>query len=117
MTEVRLSSAAGRWVVAATVLGSGMAMLDATVVNIALPAIEDELDAGLGGLQWTLDGYLLTLASLILLGGSLADRFGRRRGFVVGAAKRGTARAGARVLLRRRRAPAAPHALAGRIRA
>ncbi|MQA27578.1 MAG: DHA2 family efflux MFS transporter permease subunit [Micromonosporaceae bacterium] len=84
VSEVRLGTAAGRWVVAATVLGSGMAMLDATVVNIALPAIADELDAGLSGLQWTLDGYLLTLASLILLGGSLADRFGRRRIFIVG---------------------------------
>ena len=83
-SEVRLGSAAGRWVVAATVLGSGMAMLDATVITIALPAIGDELRAGLGGLQWTLDGYLLTLSSLILLGGSLADRFGRRRVFVLG---------------------------------
>lgn len=83
-SDVRLGTARGRWVVAATVLGSGMAMLDATVVNIALPAIGAEYGVGLAGLQWTLNGYLLTLAALILLGGSLADRFGRRRVFVIG---------------------------------
>ena len=60
-------------------------MLDATVVNIALPALGEDLDAGFSGLQWTVNGYTLTLASLILLGGSLGDRFGRRRVFVVGA--------------------------------
>ena len=68
----------------ATVLGSGMAMLDATVVNIALPALGRDLGAGFAGLQWTVNGYTLTLASLILLGGSLGDRFGRRRVFVIG---------------------------------
>ena len=77
-------SRAGRWVVAATVLGSGMAALDATVVNVALPAIGRDLGSGVDGLQWILNGYLLTLASLILLGGSLGDRYGRRRVFVVG---------------------------------
>ncbi|HEX2416920.1 MAG TPA: DHA2 family efflux MFS transporter permease subunit [Micromonosporaceae bacterium] len=84
MPEVRLGTAAGRWLVAATVLGSGMALLDSTVVNIALPAIADEFGSGLAGLQWTLDSYLLTLASLILLGGSLGDRFGRRFIFLIG---------------------------------
>jgi EmrB/QacA subfamily drug resistance transporter len=84
VSEVRLGTAAGRWVVAATVLGSGMAFLDSTVINIALPAIGHDLGTGLGGLQWTLDGYLLTLAALILLGGSLADRYGRRRVFIIG---------------------------------
>ena len=74
----------GRWVLAATVLGSGMAFVDATVVNVALPRIGESLDAGLAGLQWTINGYTLTLASLILLGGSLGDRFGRRRVFVIG---------------------------------
>ncbi|HEU0104279.1 MAG TPA: MFS transporter [Mycobacteriales bacterium] len=82
--ELRLSSAAGRWVLLATVLGSGMAMLDATVVNIALPALGRDLGTGFAGLQWTVSGYTLTLASLILLGGSLGDRYGRRRVFVVG---------------------------------
>jgi EmrB/QacA subfamily drug resistance transporter len=71
-------------VIVAAVLGSGMALLDATVVNVALPALGRDLDAGLDGLQWTLNGYTLTLASFILLGGSLGDRFGRRRIFVVG---------------------------------
>jgi len=74
----------GRWVLAATVLGSGMAFVDATVVNVALPRIGESLDAGLAGLQWTINGYTLTLASLILLGGSLGDRCGRRRVFVIG---------------------------------
>ncbi|MBY4127159.1 MFS transporter [Rhodococcus fascians] len=81
---VSLSSARGRWIVAATVLGSALAMLDATVVNIALPAIGRDLDAGVTGLQWTLSGYTLALASLILLGGSLGDRLGRRRVFIWG---------------------------------
>ncbi len=84
MTTVRLGEASGRWVIFAAVLGSGMAMLDATVVNVALPALGDDLGAGLDGLQWTLNGYTLTLASFILLGGSLGDRFGRRRVFVIG---------------------------------
>ncbi len=68
----------------ATVLGSGVAMLDSTVVNIALPAIGRDLGAGLAGLSWVVNGYTLALASLILLGGSLGDRFGRRRLFVIG---------------------------------
>jgi EmrB/QacA subfamily drug resistance transporter len=82
--QVRFGEPAGRWVVLATVLGSGLAMLDATVVNVALPSIGADFDAGLGGLQWTINGYTLTLASFILLGGSLADRLGRRRIFVIG---------------------------------
>ena len=84
-TQVRLGEPAGRWVLVAAVLGSGMAMLDATVVNIALPAIGTDLGAGLAGLQWTINGYTLTLAALILLGGSLGDRYGRRRIFLLGA--------------------------------
>jgi EmrB/QacA subfamily drug resistance transporter len=82
--QVRFGEPAGRWVLLATVLGSGLALLDATVVNVALPRIGDDLDADLAGLQWTLNGYTLTLASFILLGGSLADRLGRRRIFVIG---------------------------------
>ncbi|MGM0357910.1 MFS transporter, partial [Streptomyces sp. ECR3] len=66
------------------VLGSSMALLDSTVVNVALPRIGEDLDAPLTALQWTVNAYLLTLASLILLGGSLGDRFGRRRVFVLG---------------------------------
>lgn len=83
-SAVPLASARGRWIVAATVLGSSLAMLDATVVNIALPDIGRDLGSGVAGLQWTLSGYTLTLASLILLGGSLGDRLGRRRVFVWG---------------------------------
>ena len=81
-----LGDAPGKWVIAAAVLGSGMAGVDATVVNIALPALGRGLHAGFDGLQWTINGYTLALASLILLGGSLGDRFGRRRIFVVGTA-------------------------------
>jgi EmrB/QacA subfamily drug resistance transporter len=82
--DLRYHSASGRWVLLATVLGSGVAALDATVVNVALPAIGEDLGGGVAGLQWILNSYLLTLASLILLGGSLGDRFGRRRVFVIG---------------------------------
>ncbi len=74
----------GRAVVAAATLGSGMTLLDGTVVNVALRTIGEDLDATLAELQWITNGYLLSLASLILLGGSLGDRFGRRRVFVVG---------------------------------
>ena len=84
--QVRLSEPAGRWVLLATVLGSGLAMLDATVVNVALRKIGTDLNADLAGLQWTLTGYTLTLAAFILLGGSLGDRLGRRRIFVIGTA-------------------------------
>lgn len=82
--QVRYGRPDGRWVLLATVLGSGMAFLDATVVNIALPHIGSEFRAGAASLQWVVNGYTLSLASLILLGGSLGDRFGRRRTFVVG---------------------------------
>jgi EmrB/QacA subfamily drug resistance transporter len=81
---LRMGEPRGRWVLLAAVLGSGIAFLDATVVNIALPALGKDLDASLGGLQWTVNAYTLTLASFILLGGSLGDRFGRRRIFLVG---------------------------------
>ena len=81
---IAYDSAAGRWVLAVAVLGSGMAFLDGTVVNVALPDIGRDLGASTSALQWVLNGYLLTLASLILLGGSLGDRYGRRRVFVLG---------------------------------
>ena len=77
-------SAPGRWLLAVAVLGSGIAFLDATVVNVALPDIGRDLHASTSTLQWILNGYTLTLAALILLGGSLGDRYGRRRAFVFG---------------------------------
>ncbi|HUN33712.1 MAG TPA: MFS transporter [Trebonia sp.] len=80
------SSAAGRWVVAITVLGSGIAALDATVVNIALPTIGRDFHAGVAALQWVTNGYTLTLAAFLLIGGSLGDRFGRRRIYLIGIA-------------------------------
>jgi len=82
--SVAYNSPAGRWVLAVAVLGSGLAFLDGTVVNVALPDIGRDLGASTSDLQWVLNGYLLTLASLILLGGSLGDRLGRRRIFVLG---------------------------------
>src|SRR6195952_142804 len=77
-------SVQGKWVLLATVLGSGLAQLDGTVVNVALPRIGADLGAGLTSLQWTLNAYTLTLSGLLLLGGSLGDRLGRRRIFVIG---------------------------------
>src|SRR3954466_12642386 len=68
----------------ATVLASGMAFLDSTAVTVALPAIGRDLGSGLSGLQWTVTGYTLALGSLILLGGALGGRYGRRRVFLIG---------------------------------
>ena len=82
--KVKYGEASGWWVVATTVLGSGIAFLDSSVVNVALPRIAQGLHTGIAGLQWTVDGYLLMLGSLILTGGSLGDLFGRRRMFVTG---------------------------------
>lgn len=82
--QIRVGQPRGRWIIAATVLGSSMAMLDSTVVNVALPTIGRELHTSLTGLQWVVTAYTLTLAGLILLGGALGDRFGRRRVFLIG---------------------------------
>ena len=81
---VAFESRAGRWLLAVSVAGSGMAFLDGTVVNVALPDIGRDFGASTSALQWILNGYLLSLASLILLGGSLGDRYGRRRIFSFG---------------------------------
>lgn len=84
MASVRFESAQGRWVIAAAALGSGIAFLDGSVVNTALPSIQRDFGAGLAGQQWVVTGYLLTLGSLLVVGGSLGDLFGRRRVFVLG---------------------------------
>lgn len=84
--DLRFGTASGRWVLLATVLGSGLAMLDATVVNIALPTIGKDFGAGLSSLQWVVNAYTLTLAGFLLLGGALGDLYGRRRVFLLGVA-------------------------------
>ena len=81
---MRYGTAQGRWVIIAAVLGSGVVFLDGTVVNVALPALSRDLKASVRGLQWILDGYLVTLSALLLLGGSAGDRYGRRSMFVAG---------------------------------
>jgi EmrB/QacA subfamily drug resistance transporter len=83
---LRLDQPGGRWVLLAAILGSSVATLDATAVNVALERIGTDLHADLAGLQWTVSGYALALASFILLGGALGDRFGRRRVLVIGTA-------------------------------
>ncbi|OLZ64431.1 MFS transporter [Streptomyces sp. IMTB 2501] len=84
MPDVRLASRQGKWILLTTVLGSSMALLDSTVVNVALPRIGRDLGASLTALQWTVNAYMVTLAGLILLGGSLGDHYGRRKIFVLG---------------------------------
>jgi EmrB/QacA subfamily drug resistance transporter len=81
---LRADSPQGRWVLLAAVLGSGMALLDGSVVNVALRTMGDDLGASVPQLQWVVNAYLLTLAALILVGGALGDRLGRRRVFTVG---------------------------------
>lgn len=73
-----------RWILAATILGSTMAFIDTTVVNVALPVMQQSLHAGVDDAQWVIDAYLLVLSSLILAGGSLGDRLGRVRVFTIG---------------------------------
>jgi len=75
-----------RWVLAATILGSSMAFIDGTVVNVALPALQKALGADLAGVQWAVESYALFLAALLLAGGAAGDRFGRRRVFTAGVA-------------------------------
>ncbi len=82
--ELKLSSAAGRWVLTAAVLGSAVAAIDSTVVGIALPAIGRNFAMSVSSLQWVVTAYLVSLAGLLLVGGALGDRYGRRRVFVIG---------------------------------
>ncbi|WP_212003053.1 MFS transporter [Chitinophaga sp. HK235] len=84
MATVSLQSAAGRWVVISSILASAMAFIDGTALNVALPALQRSLHATGADLFWVLNAYMLMLASLILLGGTLGDRLGRRRIFMTG---------------------------------
>ena len=83
-TGLRYASGPGRWVLAATVLGSAIAAIDATVVGIALPAIGRDFSTDMATLQWVVTAYTLTLAGLLLVAGALGDRYGRRRVFLIG---------------------------------
>ena len=85
--QAELSTSAkstGRWVLVATILGSSMAFIDGTVVNVALPVLQTELHATATDVQWVVEAYSLFLAALILVGGSLGDHFGRRRIYAIG---------------------------------
>jgi EmrB/QacA subfamily drug resistance transporter len=83
---VTCSVASRRWTLVAAVLGSSLAFMDSTVVNVALPAIQRELNAAVSDSQWIMEAYALTLAALLLVGGALGDRYGRRRIFLIGVA-------------------------------
>src|SRR6201997_1046989 len=72
------------WILIATILASSMAFIDSTVVNVALPALQSALHASMTDIQWVVESYALLLASLLLLGGSLGDLYGRRRIFLFG---------------------------------
>src|SRR5271170_6800928 len=80
----RECAANGPWILAATILGSSMAFIDGTVVNVALPALQSALGATIAQVQWVVESYALFLAALLLVGGSLGDIYGRRKIFVIG---------------------------------
>lgn len=82
----RNESGKGRWILAATILASSMAFIDGTVVNVALPAIQRDLQATAIGVQWVVEAYALFLSALLLVGGSFGDRYGRKRVFLIGVA-------------------------------
>jgi EmrB/QacA subfamily drug resistance transporter len=107
-SDLVYASAKGRWVLVATILGSGVASLDATVVGIALPRIGKDFHTGVDSLQWVVSAYTLTLAAFLLLGGTLGDRMGRRRIFELGVVWFAIASLGCAV------APSAPFLIAAR---
>src|SRR5437016_3051956 len=84
----------GRWTLVAAILGSSMAFIDGTVATVALPAIAHDLSATIAEMQWVVESYALMLSSLVLLGGSLGDQFGRRRMFGLGVSVFAAASAG-----------------------
>src|SRR5213596_2088949 len=75
---------ARRWTLVATIIGSSLAFVDTTVVNVALPALQADLHATITDVQWVIEAYALFLGALILVGGSMGDQFGRRRVFLIG---------------------------------
>src|SRR5436309_217871 len=83
-TAVPCAKSSAPWILAATILGSSMAFIDGTVVNVALPALQWSLKATVVDVQWVVEAYSLLLASFLLVGGSLGDHYGRRRIFIVG---------------------------------
>src|SRR5712691_2306456 len=82
--EAPCAKAAGPWILAATILGSSMVFTDGTVVNVALPALQTNLNATVVDVQWVVEAYALFLAALLLVGGSLGDHFGRKRIYTIG---------------------------------
>ncbi len=83
-TDVPLNSTTGRWILSATILASSMAFIDSTALNVVLPSLQEDLDARGTDIFWILNAYLLMLAALILVGGALGDKLGRKRVFMVG---------------------------------
>src|SRR6201995_2352061 len=84
MATFPLKSTTGRWVLTATILASAMAFIDSTALNVVLPALQKGLNASGADLFWILNAYLLVLAALILVGGSLGDKLGRKKVFMAG---------------------------------
>src|ERR1700755_2856178 len=84
MATISLKSSAGKWVMISTILASSMAFIDGTALNVALPSLQKSLNASGADLFWILNAYLLMLASLIILGGSMGDKLGRKRMFMAG---------------------------------
>ena len=89
--DATFSAATGRWVLAGAIIGSGMAFVDGTVVNVALPNIQSDLGADVTELLWIVESYMLLLSALLLIGGVLGDIYGRRRVFAIGIALFGAA--------------------------
>src|ERR1700751_3053410 len=82
--SITLKSTAGRWIMLSSILASSMAFIDGTALNVALPSLQRSLNASGADLFWILNAYLLMLASLIILGGSLGDKLGRKKIFITG---------------------------------